>query len=211
MKSGGALPMVHLREGTFFARSPALHDGARRSADGNGAAPSLSLVVRHGVATRFPRVTSSVRVEQIADCPYSVAQSYAEDYLAAAQRGGEPETVVRAGPVHVPVRFGFEIRNDDRDPGRQHEEIVLRWTAQSALLPNFAGTLRFRIHGAHTRFILEGTYTPPGGMFGVLFDRIAGRFIARATAADLVTHVVLRAQAREAAWRAGILRPSARP
>ncbi len=155
-------------------------------------------------------MTASVRAERTADCPFSMAQSYAEEYLAAAERG-EPEATVRAGPAHLTVRFGFEVRNDVLERGRMHEEIALHWTAQSPLLPDFAGTLRFRIHGPRTRFIIEGTYVPPSGILGALFDRIAGRRIARATAADLVTRIAARASAREAAWRVGIMSPHRGP
>jgi hypothetical protein len=149
---------------------------------------------------------ASVRAERTADCPFSVAQSYAEEFLAAAERG-EPEAIVRAGPAHLAVRFGFEARTDVLERGRIHDEIAVHWTAHSPLLPDFAGTLRFRIAGTRTRFILEGTYVPPGGVFGALFDRVAGRRIAQATAVDLVTQIAARAAAREAAWRVGIMGP----
>ena len=57
--------------------------------------------------------------------------------------------------------------------------------------PNFEGT--FTIEGAedYDRFwlVLSGSYEPPIGLVGGAFDALAGRFIARATARDLLGRI----------------------
>ena len=145
--------------------------------------------------------TSKVRVERLADCPFAIAQEYVEEFLFESERGG-PNAVLRAGPARARVRVGFGIRNDRTERGRGHDEITLTWSAASPLLPQFHGTIRFRIAHLGTRFILEGAYTPPGGFAGALFDAAIGRRIARATATDLLERICRHASLREAAWRA---------
>ena len=57
--------------------------------------------------------------------------------------------------------------------------------------PIFSGT--FTIDGAddYDRFwlVLDGSYEPPIGLIGGAFDALAGRFIARATARDLLGRI----------------------
>lgn len=147
--------------------------------------------------------TSTVRAERVVDCPFSVAHDYAAEYLRGAEHGGEAATL-RAGVLrrHVLLRFG--LRSDNTDSGRPNEEIVLHWSARTAALPNFAGTLRMRIDAPRTRLILEGTYVPPGGRLGTIFDRIAGRRLAAMTAADLLARLGDALAERERAWREAI-------
>ncbi len=144
---------------------------------------------------------STVRAERVADCAFAIADEYVEEFLGRFERGGS-EALVRAGPARVPVRLSFAIRDDTAERGRKHDEIAVRWTAPSALFPDFHGTVRFRIVHLKTRFILEGEYTPPGGFLGALFDRAIGRRIAHATAVDLLERMCRHAEAGEAAWRA---------
>jgi hypothetical protein len=70
---------------------------------------------------------SNVHLEELADCPFSVAQEYATNYL----RRAETETVLpvpldgtgnfsRAGKT---VRFSFGVRNNTDERGRSHDEL----------------------------------------------------------------------------------------
>ncbi len=136
----------------------------------------------------------------IADCPFSIAQAYAEEYLAEAERGG-PAGMMFAGPFKRRVAVEFGRRVDATDPGRVHEELTVRWTARSRLIPDFSGNLRMRIVGTQTRLILKGEYRPPGGIFGVIFDNVIGKRIAHATAASLLARIAAALAEREAAWR----------
>lgn len=151
--------------------------------------------------------TSLLHAERVVDCPFSVAHEYAEDYLGEAERGGG-EAVLRAGPLRRRVAVRFGLRADATDRGRSNDEIVLRWTARTRLLPYFSGTLRMRIDGTRTRMILEGSYVPPGGRLGALFDAVAGRHIAAATARGLLARIGEALAARELAWRRGMRTPT---
>ncbi|HZW53942.1 MAG TPA: hypothetical protein VFF00_07900 [Candidatus Elarobacter sp.] len=145
--------------------------------------------------------TATVHAERVVDCPFSVAHEYASDYLRDAERGGDG-AVLRAGPFWRVVAVGFGSRSDTVDQGRPNEEIVLRWNARTRLLPDFAGTLRFRIDAGSARLLLDGTYVPPGGVAGALFDRILGNRIADATARDLLERIGNELTERERTWRA---------
>jgi hypothetical protein len=92
------------------------------------------------------------------------------------------------------------IRSDSREPGRSHDEIALRWSARNPLLPDFHGTVSFRIAGGRTRMILEGEYVAPGGRLGALFDAVVGRHIARATLRDLARRLAEELARRETDW-----------
>jgi hypothetical protein len=145
----------------------------------------------------------------VANCPFSIALEYTEDYFRAAQAGGE-EAVIRLGaprwgrwPIfgrRVAVSFG--VRADVTDRGRSHDEVLLRWCGRSRLLPDFRGTVRMRIAGHRTRVIVEGEYVPPGGMLGVVFDVLLGRWIAHASLADLAARLAASLGEQERRWRA---------
>jgi len=144
--------------------------------------------------------TGSIHAERLANCPYSIAQEYAEEYLREAESGSDA-LVVYAGPIgkRVAVRFGRQT--DTTDDGRVHEAIDLRWSVTTPLLPQFRGILRLRIAGTQTRLILDGRYEPPGGMFGTLFDRVIGNRIAASTANTLLDRIARALTSREVAWR----------
>jgi len=142
-----------------------------------------------------------VNAVALAVCPISIVAAYVQDFLSSAEAGG-PEALVVAGPLRrrVSIRFGTSI--DERDIGRRNEELSIRWSAQSPWLPDFAGTLQFRIASVNaTTLHLSGTYTPPAGAFGLFFDRIAGARIAQATISAFAERIARTIEAREAAWR----------
>lgn len=137
--------------------------------------------------------------ERTVRCPFSIAEDYVSDYLRRAERGGD-EAVVHVGALRRHVRLSFGRRSDLREPGRQHDEIVLRWASGSRILPDFRGTIAFRIAAPDTRVILEGGYRAPFGWIGRAFDAVVGRRIAKATMRDLVDHLAADAETREKAW-----------
>jgi hypothetical protein len=148
----------------------------------------------------------AVSVEAHAACPFSIAQEYAVEYLRRAEAGSE-EAEIRV-PLHfIPalahrrVALTFGLHADVADPGRAHDEIRMRWNAGTALLPDFRGTLRFRIAGSGTDVLIEGTYRAPLGAPGGLFDGVIGRHIARASVGDLARRLADALETNERAWR----------
>ena len=166
---------------------------------------------RAGIAGYRPSVSSPSRViaERVVRCPFSVAHDYAEDFFRqAAARGAEVGVRLRdvvptvGGRLRQPVRVTSARRPDEAETGRAHDELDICWTAGTRFFPDFRGTLRLRIASVdETRLTLEGTYRPPFGMAGRIFDIVLGRRIARATMCDLLDRLADAMERREAAFR----------
>ena len=71
-------------------------------------------------------------------------------------------------------------------------DLIWRPVRDSRLLPIFDGSLELTPDGSHTRLHLCGTYRPPLGLVGALFDRIAGHRLARPSVAALLRTVAQR-------------------
>jgi len=132
-------------------------------------------------------------VECVVRCPFSVAHDYAEDFFADAARGVELHVPLRdlaptrTGHLRRRVRLVAVRRLDVDEPGRAHDALEIDWTAGTRFFPDFQGALRLRIASVEeTRLTLEGSYQPPFGAFGAVFDLVVGRRIARATMRDLL-------------------------
>lgn len=124
---------------------------------------------------------SAVSVSAIADCPFSAAADYALDFLQEA-------------------KFSTHLHRDNFESGRMHDEIRIFWESGSTVLPSFSGTVRFRIDRDRTRVLIEGTYAPPLGFAGRVFNEIVGKRIARATLRALAHRLTAYLAARHGAW-----------
>jgi hypothetical protein len=139
-----------------------------------------------------------------------VAHDYAEDFFTYAAHGGVELHVplrdlapTRGGQLRRRVRLVAQRRIDEHEPGRVHDALEIDWYAGTRFFPDFNGALRLRIESVDTtRLSLEGTYRPPFGRFGSVFDLLIGRRIARATMRDLLRRLGEAMEAREAAFRA---------
>ena len=140
-------------------------------------------------------------------CPFSVADEYAMAFLARAEKH-PGEAVIRLPIPFVPfvfrrrVTMTFALQRDTMEIGRGHDEIRLRWTAGTPLLPEFRGSLRFRINGPGTSVFVEGTYAAPFAALGETFDAVIGKQIARVSARDLARRVATYLDDRERVWLA---------
>jgi hypothetical protein len=147
------------------------------------------------------RTTHSVSA--VANCPFSIAQEYATEYLRAAEAGCPQAAIRLRWPVpalqhRVAMTFGRHL--DIAEEGRRHDELRLSWRSGSRLLPDFRGTLRFRIDRENTLVLLEGSYVAPLGFVGRLFDAVVGGRIARASLSDLANRIAAYLSARQQAW-----------
>jgi hypothetical protein len=147
---------------------------------------------------------SAVTVERVVECPFSLALEEAHvifTLLASGERGVR----LPFRQLHLPfegaltrsVTTHFHRQRDTTEAGRPHEEVEFDWCADSRWLPDLHGVLRFRIAALKTRLILSADYVPPFGRFGSLFDRLGGRYLARATATDVLDRL---ARALERRW-----------
>jgi hypothetical protein len=158
--------------------------------------------------TTAPNVSArtSIAVSATAACAFSIADEYAADYLRDAERGGAaagvrvPWSLPFPAPQHR-VALTFGLHRDVTDGGRSHDEIRFHWNSNSQLLPDFRGTLQFRIDGDQTRILLDGTYLAPLGALGRFFDLIAGRRIARTSLQDVADRIAADLSERERTWR----------
>ena len=153
-----------------------------------------------------PEGRTTITVTTLAECPFSIADEYAKEYLQRAESGGE-EAYVRV-PLLSPlpalahrVSVSFGIHTDINEYGRRNEEIHLRWSSGTRLLPDFRGTMTFRIETVRTRILIEGSYAIPGGQLGRWFDRAIGKHIARATLQDFSDRIASYLAERERNWR----------
>jgi hypothetical protein len=155
----------------------------------------------------------TVSADVLAVCPFSIAQEYAFDYFRSAEAGHDE------AEIRVPIRFlptvirrrvalRFGIHTDDTEPGRTHDEIRVRWSSGTRLLPAFHGTVRLRIAGPATRVLVDGEYHAPFGVVGRVFDGVVGAYIARASVDDLAHRIALYLEERERAWRAKVSIPT---
>ena len=60
--------------------------------------------------------------------------------------------------------------------------------------PSFGATLTVAPADNDTDLVLEGSYEPPGGVFGRLFDRVVGHKLAARTMDALLTQLALHAE-----------------
>lgn len=155
---------------------------------------------------------ASVTAERIADTPPAADPERAAAFLERCE-AATLEDQIRiplatlgiplAGAITHPVALSFGIHGDLTEAVRSHEAIRFTWRTGTPLLPDFNGTLRFcSAPRDRTQLVFSGTYRPPFGPLGALFDRLFGRRAARATARDLLARIADELERGERAYRA---------
>ena len=148
---------------------------------------------------------SEISAEKMCECPFSIAQQYIESYLKEAEAGGT------AAVIHLPlatpiISFGrkvamtFSLAPDETEPGRSHDEVLVRWNSGVPLLPDFRGSIRYRIAGLRTLVRIDVVYKPPLGTLGAMFDRIIGKWLATRTINDLLRRIKTRLEKQQSEW-----------
>ena len=122
--------------------------------------------------------------------PVHASANFTLSYLHSHLREG-----AAGGPrlhLHVPLRpFGneFSLEKDVAvSVAYAQDELTVRWVPEGdGAFPNFEGTLTASENGSeHCILTLTGTYRPPGGWPGKIFDAFAGGNIARSTIETLL-------------------------
>lgn len=121
-------------------------------------------------------------------CPQSVAIDWALRYFDERHRIipiGLPLRAFRLPTfIHISriVTVGVKavsIPTASSTP-RFEQALDLTWNGTHAgPFPRISGVLTARAHSTHAMLHFLGSYTPPFGMVGMLFDRLVGRHIAR--------------------------------
>ena len=139
-------------------------------------------------------------------CPYDRARSILEETLQELATTGRP--VIQRLRVPFPVRDGSgpSIEKDvtvtygvGKDPLHFDQPWALHWTpTNGGAFPEFNGTLTVRADEDYTTCALElrGTYEPPLGIPGTMFDSVLGSRIASATAREFLKEIGMRIEER---------------
>jgi len=136
-------------------------------------------------------IRETVRV----DCPFSVAIEYAANFFKEHRK----LPLVVEPVLTTDVEATFKVVLDVTDAGRLHEALQLDWSpAEHLPLPAFGGLLSVRPDSGQTELTLAGTYEPPFGAAGQLFDSVLGKKIAHGTVRALLREI---ASCIEAQWR----------
>jgi hypothetical protein len=160
------------------------------------------------------RPRTEISVSTLAVCAFSIAEEYATEYLRRAEAGGPEATICVPWPwpfafLRHRVSLSFGIHEDVLEGGRSHDEVRFHWESGSRLLPNFRGTMRFRIESLRTRVLVDGGYTIPLGVVGYCFDQVVGKRLARASLQELADRIAAHLTNCESKWRAAHAKVSA--
>ncbi len=151
---------------------------------------------------------SRIGTTKLVDCPFSVAQEYAEGFFTAAIRD-----IAFAVPIQklVPslgtglgaaVKLRFRERFEVLRHGRRHSALAIEWSGESKLYADFRGVLELRVASiSMTEATLEGSYRPRYGVLGAMFDRLFGYRIAQAMLETLMDRLADDLGQREAQYR----------
>lgn len=138
---------------------------------------------------------TTVHATRYVDCPFSAVIEYVDDTLRRRMdRALSPVPLLSAR-----VRVHLRVVDDRTDPVRRHDALLLAWRpALPRLFPAFCGALTVRPKGRGAWLRIRGSYEPPLGAAGRLFDVIAGRALALRTLDRLLREIVRDV---EAAWQ----------
>lgn len=139
---------------------------------------------------------ASVREEVRIEAPYVQALAALERRLGLGEDREEGRCVlVLVAPLAADRALArtVEARTRKLEEANYSARFVLTWEAGTAgpagiPTPSFDGTVTLRAGEDYNQsdLVLEGTYTPPGGAIGELFDALAHRRIAHATLGALL-------------------------
>lgn len=145
---------------------------------------------------------STVRATRFVACPFSAVIEYAEDVL----RGRSDIRISPAPHVSGAVHVASRATDDFSDTTRRHDALLLAWKPlHPSVFPWFHGalTVRPKERGAWLR--IQGSYDPPFGIFGRIFDTLAGRRIARRSLNRMLDDLCVQVEHKWEAARRGVV------
>ena len=135
----------------------------------------------------------------LVDRPLAQTQQGLERFFASLRGGsGVARFRLRVPMDGAPHGYGISLDRDVRIEVRRRREpglpdaIEISWRPEGMLVfPSFEGTLAICSESDRnvSRLELEGSYTPPFGVAGMLFDAAIGHRIAQATAREFLKDV----------------------
>ncbi|HVA38405.1 MAG TPA: hypothetical protein VNJ51_12425 [Candidatus Dormibacteraeota bacterium] len=142
----------------------------------------------------------TLHVTRYVGCPFSATIELAE--LALRDRR---DLIVSAAPaLRERASVSFRRVKDRDDQTRRHDALLLAWRPHHmTLFPDFHGVLTVRPKHQGVWLRIQGSYEPPLGLCGRVFDALLGRAIARLTLKRLAADLAVKIEARWAAIRSG--------
>lgn len=139
---------------------------------------------------------STLQERLVVACPYVRAREYLSDTLSEpANQHREERLPLTAQVEHLPAQFEKNVvvrYSAGRDPMHFDEPWHVSWSPEGGgPYPDFSGELTVRADEGYGSSVLEltGTYTPPLGAAGKVFDAAVGRKIASVTAQNLLASI----------------------
>lgn len=130
------------------------------------------------------------------DCALNQAPQYLESFLATQAQGGLTlplHAPIDLGPFKADLQKAVQVTAGPLQTGTDMTPtVVLSWEpAQGGPFPRFSGKLTVQADDDydHCAIALRGTYEPPLGAAGKVFDAAVGRTIAHATARELLGRI----------------------
>ena len=107
----------------------------------------------------------------------------------------QPKLQVRAlGSSTASVDVRYSLLYDWTSIAPPRGGVAFAWRPAWRGFPSFGATLTVAPADNDTDLVLEGSYEPPGGVFGRLFDRVVGHKLAARTMDALLTQLALHAE-----------------
>lgn len=132
-------------------------------------------------------------------CPLAEAETRVAEYFAAHRRpDGETHVRLRVplGGLGLPAGLALEREvtarcRRGRDADNLNDVILIDWNAGDDPFPTFEGTLVTWAEGDPSRSFVEldGSYEPPFGAAGEIFEEAIGHEIAGRTARSLLDDI----------------------
>jgi hypothetical protein len=145
-----------------------------------------------------------IAAKQLVRAPLASASRFLDDFFNAhREANGEAHVALKAGDL---AREALVTLTPAHQAGDMTPRYGVSWKdAQDGPFPHFNGTLVVESDEDYGAFwlALGGTYTPPGGIGGRVFDAVIGNRIADATARGLLVEIRDEAERRFALEEAG--------
>lgn len=132
------------------------------------------------------------------DCPYARAKEYLRETLEAETARGGQTLELNANLPGTGIRLAKEVHVNyarAQDPMHFDEPWLVEWSpGPGGIYPAFRGQLTVRATDTYRTAELElsGTYKPPMGAAGEVFDAAFGTKIASETAQNLLAAIASR-------------------
>ncbi|MFZ1016623.1 MAG: SRPBCC family protein [Candidatus Cybelea sp.] len=127
------------------------------------------------------RIVRTIRIR----APEDVVIDRLQDFFSQ-----HPKLEVKAlGPSTAGVEVQYFLLFDWLSISPQREGVAFSWRPVWRGFPAFGATLTVRPSGKKTEVVLDGSYEPPGGPLGRVFDSVVGRRLAERTMDEFLKQI----------------------